>query len=197
MPNRIRSEWGYIETTPVRSWVASSFCTKTVRFVDHYVRRMYNKQYVRLKTTSPVLAHCAVCTFQNYTPRTCVVRATEITQTQLAMMSFEQSHSCVFSSHLLLLIVSSPFLFSPPPTAVVVATQIRGGSHNGLFSPLPSKARALQVYREKIRALSSLVDSRRIVPTHATRSQQWILFFFFYEKIQNPTAGFELQDQHY
>ena len=34
-------------------------------------------------------------------------------------------------------------------------------------------------YREKNSALSSLVDSRRIVPTHARHSQQLILFFIF------------------
>ena len=42
--------------------------------------------------------------------------------------------------------------------------------------------RALHFYREKISALSSLVDSRRIVLTHATninrRFQQLILFLF-------------------
>ena len=35
-------------------------------------------------------------------------------------------------------------------------------------------------YLEKISALSSLVDSRRIVLTHARRSQQLILFLFFF-----------------
>ena len=48
------------------------------------------------------------------------------------------------------------------------------GSHTGsrLFSPLPARVRALHFYRDKISALSSLVDSRRIVPTHAPRSFQ-------------------------
>ena len=44
------------------------------------------------------------------------------------------------------------------------------------------RVRALHFYREKISALSSLVDSRRIVLTRAInrRSQQLILFFYFY-----------------
>ena len=42
------------------------------------------------------------------------------------------------------------------------------------FSPLPSTVRALNFYREKISALSSLVDSHRIVPAHATISQQLV-----------------------
>ena len=36
----------------------------------------------------------------------------------------------------------------------------------------------MHFYRENISALSSLVDSRRIVLTHARRSQQLILFLF-------------------
>ena len=53
-------------------------------------------------------------------------------------------------------------------------------------------------YREKISAPSSLVDSRRIVLTHAMRSQQSVdPFSFFCEESQNlTTAGFELTDQH-
>ena len=45
----------------------------------------------------------------------------------------------------------------------------------GSSLPLPTTVRALHFYREKISALSFLVDSRRIVLTHATRSQQTIL----------------------
>ena len=44
------------------------------------------------------------------------------------------------------------------------------GSHCRSFSPLPSRdlaLLALHFYREKLSALPSLVDSRRIVPTHA------------------------------
>ena len=64
-----------------------------------------------------------------------------------------------FSSHLL----TSPF--SPS----LVATQIRGHIA-GSSLPLPTTVRALHFYREKISALSSLVDSRRIVLIHARRS---------------------------
>ena len=43
--------------------------------------------------------------------------------------------------------------------------------------------RALHSYREKISALSSLVDLRRTVPTHARRSQQ-----LFKEKYISPLS---------
>ena len=80
-----------------------------------------------------------------------------------------------FSSHLL----SSPF-YSP---SLLVVTQIRGHILNSrLFSPLPTTVRALHFYREKISALSSLVDSRRIVLTHARRSQLLTLLFIFANK---------------
>ena len=71
------------------------------------------------------------------------------------------------------LLFSIPFtifalLFSLPP--IIVGTQIRGHVALG-FVPCT-------FYREKISALYSLVDSRRIVLTHARRSQLLILFFF-------------------
>ena len=62
-------------------------------------------------------------------------------------------------------------LFSLPPI-----TQIRGRIASS-FPPLPTTVRSLHFYREKNPALSSLVDSHRIVLTHARRSQQLILFF--------------------
>ena len=70
-------------------------------------------------------------------------------------------------------------LLSPPfySLSLLVVTQIRGHIA-GSSPPLPTTVRALHFYREKISALSSLVDSRRIVLTHARRSQQLILFFF-------------------
>ena len=60
------------------------------------------------------------------------------------------------------------------------------GSHSRLFSPLPTTVRALHFYREKSSALSSLVDSRRIVLTHARRSKQLILSYFC--KIENAKS---------
>ena len=68
---------------------------------------------------------------------------------------------------------SSPFYSLSLP----VVTQIRGHIA-GSFPPLSTTDRALHFYREKISALSSLVDSRRIVLTHARRSHQLILFLF-------------------
>ena len=67
-------------------------------------------------------------------------------------------------------------LFSHPPSR-----NSEPGSHSreaASFPPLPTMVRAMRFYREKISALSSLVDSRRIVLTHARRSKQLILFLF-------------------
>ena len=80
-----------------------------------------------------------------------------------------------FPSHLL----SSPFY----SLSLLVATQIRGHIA-GSSPPLPTTVRALHFFREKISALSSLVDSRRIVLTHARLSQQLILFLFFAKKFK-------------
>ena len=56
--------------------------------------------------------------------------------------------------------------------------------------------RALHFYRENISALSSLVDSRRIVPTDERCSQQ--LSLIFTHNIQSiNTYGFELWAGHY
>ena len=69
--------------------------------------------------------------------------------------------SFFFPSYLL----SSPFC----SLSLLVVTQTR--SHiAGSFPPIPTTVRALHFYREKISALSSLVDSRRNVLTHARRS---------------------------
>ena len=65
-----------------------------------------------------------------------------------------------------------PFLF----LSLLVVTQIRGHIA-GSSPPLPTTVRALHFYHE-ILFISSLVDSRRIVLTHARRSQQLIFFYF-------------------
>ena len=80
-----------------------------------------------------------------------------------------------FPSHLL----SSPFYY----LSLLVVTQIRGHIADS-SPPLPTTVRALHFYPEEISALSSLVDSRRIVLTHARRSQQLILFFVFANKFK-------------
>ena len=61
-----------------------------------------------------------------------------------------------------------------------VVTHIRGHIRSGRFSLLTS-VRALRFNREKIliSALFSLVDSRRVVPTRARRSQQQLILFLF------------------
>ena len=81
-----------------------------------------------------------------------------------------------FPSHLL----SSPFYL----LSLLVVTQIRGHIA-GSFPPLPTTVRALHFYREKISALSSLVDSRRIVLTHARGAlSSWSFSFFFSNKFK-------------
>ena len=75
----------------------------------------------------------------------------------------------LFPSHLF----SSPFY----SLSLLVVTHIRGHIA-GSSLPLPTTVRALHFDCEKIPALSSLVDSRRIAHTQARRSQQLILFSF-------------------
>ena len=68
-------------------------------------------------------------------------------------------------------IVFALFFSSPP------SRNSDPGSHGRLFSPLPATVHALQFYREKISALSSLVDSRRIAATQPRRSERLFPFF--------------------
>ena len=80
---------------------------------------------------------------------------------------------------------SSPFFLSLPGILFIVVTQIRGDIA-GSTPPSPLRFVPCIFYREKISALSSLVDSRRIVPTHAInrRSQQFILLYIFANKFR-------------
>ena len=68
------------------------------------------------------------------------------------------------------LFVSIPFIYLRPSFSLslllIVVTLIRGHMA-GSSPPLPTTVRALQFYREKIPAFYFLVDSRRIVLTHA------------------------------
>ena len=71
--------------------------------------------------------------------------------------------------------LSSHFRLSPS----LVVTQIRG--HKVGSSPSsPTTVLVLHFYREKISALSSLVDVRRIPPTHATKALSAIGSFFIF-----------------
>ena len=96
----------------------------------------------------------------------CLKRFTDVPKGEPASGSFRFFFS-FFPSHSL----SSPFY----SLSLLVVTQIRGHIA-GSFPTLPTTVRALHLYREKISPLSSLVDSRRLVLTHARRSQQLILF---------------------
>ena len=74
--------------------------------------------------------------------------------------------------------LSSPFFFSLP-----LSRNSDPGSHmydSRLFSPLPATVRAFHVYLDKTPTLSSLVDSRRIAPTHVIHrySHHFIPFIF-------------------
>ena len=96
------------------------------------------------------------------------------------------SHSCLSLRDALLFL------------SLLVVTQIR--SHiAGSSPPLPTTVRALHFYCEKISALYSLVDSRRIKPTPARRSQHLILIYtgicFQVNSKSHHGGGFELTDQ--
>ena len=75
---------------------------------------------------------------------------------------------------------SFPFIsFAFLSLSFLVIPQIRG--HITGASPLlPSRIRALLFYHEKISVLSSLVDSRRVLLTHARRSQHLVRVFLFF-----------------
>ena len=66
----------------------------------------------------------------------------------------------------------------PSILSLLVVTQIRGHIA-GSSPPVHATVRALHFFREKILAPSSLVDSRRIVLTHARRSQQLVILLLF------------------
>ena len=90
-------------------------------------------------------------------------------------------------------LLSSPFCYLSP---VIIVTQIRNSDPwsyicSSFFSPLPTTVRTLHFCREKTTGLSSLVDSRRIVPTTTLgKLSSWsFCFFFFCASIHNLTAG--------
>ena len=63
---------------------------------------------------------------------------------------------------------SNPIHFLRPSCPAPLSRNSDLGSHSRPFSPLPTTVRTLHFYREKDSVLSSLiVNSRRIVPTHA------------------------------
>ena len=68
-------------------------------------------------------------------------------------------------------------------------------SHCRLFSPFPTRTiRAFRVYHERTSALSFLVESRPVSPTHDARRSQQLSFFILANKLK-ISVGFELQDQ--
>ena len=79
------------------------------------------------------------------------------------------------------------YYLRPSVLSLLVVTQIRGHIA-GCSSPLPTTVRALHFYHEKISG-PSLVDSRRVVLTHARRSQQLVLFSFFLQMNSKSRHG--------
>ena len=95
------------------------------------------------------------------------------------------------------------FFFHPiyyPRTTLALSPSsiLDPGSHSGPPFPPPHYGTRLHSFiARKSRHFFCLVDSRRLVRTHAARrSQQLILFSHFCKHIQNLTAvGIELKDQ--
>ena len=77
--------------------------------------------------------------------------------------------------------------------SLLIVTQIWGH----IAGPTPHYGSRLALFiARRLPFLSSLVDSRRAVPTHFRRSQQLILLLFT-NTLKNLTmAGVEIQDQH-
>ena len=93
-------------------------------------------------------------------------------------------------------------LFSHSPVYIVV-TQIRGDiriitTGSSPLSPLRFVP-AILIARRLLTALSSLVDSRRNAPTHATWSLSALDPLYVCKHVQNPstTEGFKIQDKHW
>ena len=79
----------------------------------------------------------------------------------------------------------STLLFPLPPSR-----NSDPGSHSRLFSPSTHYGLCLAfLSREYFRSFFTLVDSRRIVLTHATRSQQLVLFFFLQINLKSRHGG--------
>ena len=89
------------------------------------------------------------------------------------------------------------FFFSLSRFSLLLSRSSNPGSHTSrLFSPPLHYVRSVPCifYREKIFALSFLVDSRRIAPTHSRRSQQLLILFIFLQRnLRDPTTvGLEI-----
>ena len=78
--------------------------------------------------------------------------------------------------------------FLHSPSYIIRSRNSDPGSHSRIFSPLPATVGALHFYHDK-KLSSSLVDSRRIVPTHSTvrRRSQQLMLYTRYIRLQNIT----------
>ena len=77
--------------------------------------------------------------------------------------------TALFVCVLKLLFFGRPIYYPRATLALPPSSNSDPGSHNGPSSPLPTTVRASILYRQQDSAFSSLVDSRRIVRTHAAR----------------------------
>ena len=88
------------------------------------------------------------------------------------------------------------YYLRPSFLSLLVVPQIRG--HIAGSSPPCTHYGSCLAFLSREDFSSSLVDSRRSVPTHATVGALSVFLVFQYKfEISPRTAGFELQDQHY
>ena len=115
----------------------------------------------------------ASCPRVNNTRVTTTVLYTELQNRSLANKAVHNA----FCFPALFFVHSIYYLHPSFSLSLPVVTQIRG-QITGSSPSLSTTVRALHFYRDKISALSSLVDSRRIVLTHARRSAVDPFFIF-------------------
>ena len=89
---------------------------------------------------------------------------------------------------------STPFIIFALLFSLRPSRNSEPGSHSRLFSPTHYCSSCLAFFiARRLQLFLASSTPRRIVPTHARRSQQLILFIFRKKHVQNiTTAGFEL-----
>ena len=134
------------------------------------------RTHTRAHTSYLVLSTCFIPTW------------IESSNTAVCSLFMWRTHTVPESVRVFLFFFHPIYYLPPSILSLLVVTQIRG--HIAGSSPfLPTTVRALHFYREKLSALSSLVDSRQIVLTHARRAQQLILFLFLQIESKSCQGG--------
>ena len=163
--------WLYRLKNAVFLWVATMIQTLPGTYWKNCPKRTILLQHLLLIEVAVFICNSGNWKYQNLVKHTSIPYFFILVQGSLWLVRLIFFHfmfwllfTRYFFCHDLL---SSPFFFS-----LLVVTHIRG-HRTGSSPPSPLRTvRALHFYREKIWALSSLVDSHRIVPIHARRSQQ-------------------------